>query len=382
MMESRAPGLAFSLAVLHALAGENEQARRQLQQLMAQEGMGLSKSERPRFGGYLLANIARGLEAAILIEDRPLVTTLVSELEQGPAFSDTGGGSTCLHRHLGAAAALLGDTDKAMDWYRRAIEACQQVRSRPELALSRLGLAELLLDHYPDERAGAIEHLDLAVGELREMKMQPALERALRRKLQLQGADSVSASTSIDAITANMAAEPPDLRSHTAPDGTVTLLFTDIEDSTGLTVRLGDQRWLELLRGHHALVRREVHRHGGFEVKNQGDGFMLAFQSARRALECAIAIQRAVAAAPTDPPIRVRMGLHTGEVLKNQDDFHGKHVVLAARIANQASGGEILISSLLKELTESSGDLHFDSGREVALKGLDGAHHVYSVRFG
>jgi class 3 adenylate cyclase len=174
-------------------------------------------------------------------------------------------------------------------------------------------------------------------------------------------------------------AEQTDLRPHAAPDGTVTLLFTDIEDSTGLTIRLGDQRWLEILRAHHALIRQQVHEHGGFEVKCQGDGFMLAFSSARRALDCAVAIQRAAAAEHTDPPIRVRMGLHTGEALKDADDFHGKHVVLAARIADQAAGGEILVSALFKELTESGGQIHFDNGRLVALKGLDGEHRLHRV---
>ena len=75
----------------------------------------------------------------------------------------------------------------------------------------------------------------------------------------------------------------------------------------------------------------------------------------------------------------MRIGLHTGEALKEADDFHGKHVVLAARIANQARGGEILVSALLKELTESSGDLRFDEGREVELKGLSGKHTVFVV---
>jgi class 3 adenylate cyclase len=254
-----------------------------------------------------------------------------------------------------------------------------QVRSRPELALSRLGLAELLLDHDPAGRAEAIEHLDFAVGELREMKMQPALERALKRKLQLQGIDTTTPSTSIDAVHMAIAAAPPDLRPHAAPDGTVTLLFTDIEDSTRLTLRLGDERWLEILRAHHALVRDQLRTHGGFEVKSQGDGFMLAFQSARRALDCAIAIQQAVTAGNTNPLIRVRMGLHTGEAMRDAEDFHGRDVVLAARIADRARGGQILISERLKDLVGSmTGAELRDAGRRQ-LKGLPGRQRVYQV---
>ncbi len=78
-------------------------------------------------------------------------------------------------------------------------------------------------------------------------------------------------------------------------------------------------------------------------------------------------------------PIRVRIGLHTGEAIKEDEDFFGKNVILAARIAGQAQGGEILVSSLLKELTESGGDIAFGEGREVELKGLAGPHRVFEV---
>ena len=85
-------------------------------------------------------------------------------------------------RHLGAAAALLGEPEKARAYYDQALEAAAKIRFRPEIALTRLQLAELLLDNYPDERTEALEHLDFAIGEFREMKMQPSLERALGRK--------------------------------------------------------------------------------------------------------------------------------------------------------------------------------------------------------
>jgi len=91
----------------------------------------------------------------------------------------------CIGRSVGAAAALLGDTDKARTYYQQAIEVCTKVRFRPELALTRLQLAELLLDHYPAERAEAIEHLDFAIRECRDMKMAPSLERAVGRRAAL-----------------------------------------------------------------------------------------------------------------------------------------------------------------------------------------------------
>jgi tetratricopeptide (TPR) repeat protein len=88
----------------------------------------------------------------------------------------------CIFRLMGEAAVLLERYDEAKEHYKEAIRVCTEIRFRPELALSRLGLAEVLLDHYPEEKAEALEHLDFAIKEFREMKMQPSLERALRRK--------------------------------------------------------------------------------------------------------------------------------------------------------------------------------------------------------
>ncbi|HET8943916.1 MAG TPA: adenylate/guanylate cyclase domain-containing protein [Dehalococcoidia bacterium] len=189
--------------------------------------------------------------------------------------------------------------------------------------------------------------------------------------------------TPIEAIAAAVSEERPDLRAQAAPDGTVTMLFTDIENSTVLTERLGDAQWLQLLLQHNAIVREQFSSHRCFEVKSQGDGFMVASQSARRAVQCAIGIQRGLAAynETASEPIHVRMGLHTGEVLKDADDFFGKHVILASRIAGKARGGEILASALLKDLTDSGGDIFFGAAREVELKGLDGTYQVYEVHW-
>jgi tetratricopeptide (TPR) repeat protein len=85
-------------------------------------------------------------------------------------------------RNLGGAAALLGRYEEARKYYQEAVKVCTEVRNRPELALTRLQFAELLLEHYPDEKKEALEHLDFAIKEFREIKMQPSLERALRHK--------------------------------------------------------------------------------------------------------------------------------------------------------------------------------------------------------
>src|SRR5215218_797949 len=178
--------------------------------------------------------------------------------------------------------------------------------------------------------------------------------------------------TTIDRMLSWAESEKPDLRRASAPDGTVTALFSDIEQSTELTERLGDQRWLEVLEAHNTVVRAQVAEHGGYEVKSQGDGFMIAFPSARQAVRCAIDIQRALArrAANGELPLRVRIGIHTGEAIQRNGDFFGRSVICAARVAAQAEGGEILISSLVKELVEGRGDVQFREAGEFELKGL------------
>ncbi len=188
--------------------------------------------------------------------------------------------------------------------------------------------------------------------------------------------------TLIDAVASEVRREEPDLAAQSALDGTVTLLFSDIEDSTPMAEQLGDLRWMRVLREHNALVRECVARQSGFEVKTIGDAFMVAFQSARRALVCAVDMQRAFSAYSEEHPeqaVRVRVGLHVGEPVREADDFYGKSVILASRIAGQARGGEILVSSLLRELVESAGDIRFDKGRETTLKGLAGTHRLYAV---
>ena len=174
--------------------------------------------------------------------------------------------------------------------------------------------------------------------------------------------------------------ERPDLFATLAVDGTVTIVFTDIVDSTVLTSRLGDHAWRDVLRRHDTVIRDVTGHHGGTVVETQGDGSMLAFSSARRAVACAQVIQRDMSTAfPDDsPPIRIRIGVHTGDAIQEADRFFGTTVHYAARVASQALGGEVLVSNLVRELVASSG-VQFTESREVELKGLDGAHRLFAV---
>jgi len=165
--------------------------------------------------------------------------------------------------------------------------------------------------------------------------------------------------------------------------GFCTILFTDVEGSTALTERLGDAKAREVLRDHERIVREALRAHGGAEVKAMGDGFMASFSSATRALECAIAMQRAFAAHDDEhpeTPIRVRIGLNAGEPIAEEADLFGTAVIMAARIAAQAEGGEILASDVVRQLVAGKGFLFADRG-EVALRGFEDPVRLYDVRW-
>jgi len=161
-----------------------------------------------------------------------------------------------------------------------------------------------------------------------------------------------------------------------------TILFTDVEESTALTQRLGDAKAREVLREHERTEREALRAHGGSEIKAMGDGFMASFSSATRALECAIAMQRTFAAHNelAEEPIRVRIGLNAGEPIAEAEDLFGTAVNLAARIVAQAAGGEIMASDVVRQLV--AGKRFFFSGRgEVTLRGFEHPVRLFEVRW-
>jgi adenylate cyclase len=181
---------------------------------------------------------------------------------------------------------------------------------------------------------------------------------------------SGDAPSSLRSLADAVAAEP---WSELAVDrGTVTIVFTDIEASTTMALRMGDAAWLELLTAHNEVVRDTVRRYGGTEVKAQGDGFMLTFRGARQAVRCMIETQRRLSAMIADAghDLKVRIGIHTGEAM-GTDDLFGRHVIIASRIGDMADGGEILVSSVVREIVASRHDIRFGPGRRVTLKGID-----------
>ena len=257
-----------------------------------------------------------------------------------------------------------------------------QAESSPQVADA---LREILTATAAD---GQLEQYERLITEIKEgaKTSQEEYQRNLTTLSEMfnKALDSVKDTAVAFSSYAPAAAQRPDLRSQAAPDGTVTLVFSDIVGSTAMFERLGDLKAQEVVREHNSIINREVEAHGGSVVKTMGDGFMLAFSSGHSAISSSVAIQRSFDVYNTEhssEPVQVRIGLHTGDVIKEGEDFFGRNVILAARVAAQAQGGEILVSSLVKQLSESRGDIRFDQGREVELKGLDGKAVIYSVQW-
>jgi class 3 adenylate cyclase len=189
--------------------------------------------------------------------------------------------------------------------------------------------------------------------------------------------------TSIDAIADAVEEQNTKVAQLAAAGGTMTIVFSDIESSTELALSMGDTQWFHVLGEHNDVIRASVKRYEGIEIKSQGDGFMLAFPSARSAVLSMIEVQRefeARAQEEPEAPVRIRIGIHTGEAIVDAGgDLFGKHIILTARIANLAHGGQILASSITKEITSSRGDLEFGEAQDVTLKGIEGTYQVYEV---
>lgn len=164
--------------------------------------------------------------------------------------------------------------------------------------------------------------------------------------------------------------------------GTHTILFTDVVGHTEMMQRLGDEAGRELLREHERITREVLRGHGGTEVKTMGDGFMARFGSATRALECAIALQRAFAShnESSEEPIRVRVGLNAGEPIAEDEDLFGASVILASRIAAQAEAEEVLTSDTVRGLVAGKKFLFSDRG-ETALRGFEDPVRLYELRW-
>jgi class 3 adenylate cyclase len=158
-----------------------------------------------------------------------------------------------------------------------------------------------------------------------------------------------------------------------------TILFTDLEGSTSLTQRLGDARAMALLRTHDEIIRDSVRRHGGSEVKHTGDGLMAAFPSVTGAIGSAVQVQRRFAdEVGTGFPLRIRIGMSAGEPVTEHSDFFGAAVQLAARLADRAEPGTVLVSRTVRDLALGKGFVFLKRGR-LRPKGFVEPVHVFEL---
>ena len=165
---------------------------------------------------------------------------------------------------------------------------------------------------------------------------------------------------------------------------TASIMFTDLEGSTQLLTRLGDEENQSLLAVHSRIIHQQLDNHRGQEVKTTGDGFMIAFYSARKAVSCAVEIQKELEEFNRQNPdrqLKVRIGVNLGEVIKEEDDYFGTAVVVAARIMNEAACGQILVSDLLRKVASGHANAeheYSDLGWRT-LKGFDDEEHIIEV---
>ena len=163
---------------------------------------------------------------------------------------------------------------------------------------------------------------------------------------------------------------------------TATVLFTDVVGSTRLRQHQGETAAHKIMNDHNEIVRRQISEHSGQEVKTIGDSFMVAFDSARKAVECAVGVQRALydynCRNPAHP-VKVRIGLHTGDAIRAGDDLFGTSVDAAARIMARAEGEQILVSDILKSILGATKDFGFKDYKRVRLKGFPERWRLWEV---
>jgi class 3 adenylate cyclase len=334
------------------------------------------------------AHLGEGLPRVGTVEQ---VRRVYDYLATHPTQRFTYVGGFALDRLRGDYALHLGLVREAERWYRLGYEICTRERCPVELGRCHQGLAEI--EARRDNYRAAFEHLDTAAKLFREHGTKLFLDQVIRRKLELQGVADADPNTSIVTVSHAIQAERPNLAMrpsiwmHRAaalgrPANTdATLMFSDIEGSTALNEQLGDERWMEVLGAHNALIEEHVLAAGGRVVKTIGDGYMVVFGNPRSAVRSALAIQAALEgldATDGGIPIRVRIGLHAGPAVQHGDDFFGREVNYAARVASAAAGGEVLVSAAMRQRC-GGGEWAFAAERRVEFKGFEGVHLVWRL---
>jgi tetratricopeptide (TPR) repeat protein len=246
------------------------------------------------------------------------------EIMDGP--EDWRGINGRVARVEGAIAAARGDLAGAAEAFERSIGIFQHYQVVFEEAETWFVWGSAL--HDAGERGAALEKLDRALEIYRRIGASAQwLERTLAVKMRAQGSSSTDVKASIAIVAASVGAKRPSMSFAAGPDGTVTLMFSDMHDYTGRMERLGDRAALKVVDDHNRIVRTQCEAHGGFEVELRGHGFPVAFPTPASGVRCAVALQRAFEAysrGHPEQPIHIRIRLHCGEAIRDEDKFFGR----------------------------------------------------------
>jgi class 3 adenylate cyclase len=383
-MGEKYPGLPLwrcELLSAHAMLGREGLAREEFEVLALDDFEAITSDYLWLSCTALLAEVCDYLGDAN--RAKPLYELLLPFVDRNIVVGRGGYWLGAVARYVAILAALMGRYEEAEAYFEKALDMHRRMHATPWTARTRYDLARMLLRRgFMGDLERADQLLGGALEIARDTGMTTLVGQIQGLRLEVRGVDIRDSTSTIDSVSLLVQRERPSLEGHTAPDGTVTIMFSDIEGSTLLTDALGDRQWMEVLAAHNDIIKREVEKVKGFIVKSAGDGYMVAFSSARRGLAAAVGIQRAFAAYNADNrdlQLKVRIGLHTGEAIRQEDDFYGRNVVVAARIGAAARGGEVLVSSVLKELTEGHREFTFMEPLELELKGLRGSHRVFPV---
>jgi len=284
--------------------------------------------------------------------------------------------------HLARATleAARRNWEEASEEFQKAVDICQRFGLVLYRADAQLQWASAHLSRrWRGDEERARQLLEEALASFRSAGARQHAEKA---SAALQPITRIATRDTVEFMLPISGEEKERARDQVSHEGNVTIFFTDIESSTEMMERLGDENAQQVLRAHSRITRQEIQKQGGTEVKGQGDGFMVAFSNVRRAILCTIGIQQAIEGYNQDNPdeaIRVRIGLHTGQAIQEEEDFFGITVVKAARVTDVAQGGQIVVSDIVRELAGELTGIEFNSIGGHSLKGLRGKHLLYEV---
>jgi class 3 adenylate cyclase len=363
----------------YASLGDEAACRRYLEPLLADDCAMLPQDGNWPAGMSLMVQamyeIGESGQAARLYER--LLPYAERNIFAGSAATPRGPG----HTMLAYLSHLEGELDRAAGHFEAAIELMERWGERHLGTRAKINFASLLLERQAEGDADrALQLLNDVLDVCREISAPKLVEEALALKLQTQGIDASMTRSSIYSVVDSVQNRRPDFANDAAADGTVTLLFSDMEGFTAMTERLGDERAHRVIQQHNRILREQFDLFGGHEVDSQGDGFLVAFTTPHDGVRAAVGIQRAFATyseSQPDEPIRVRVGLHTGQAIRDAEKFFGRTVIMACRIADQARAAEILVSADVRAVVEA--EFPLTGPRELSLKGFSGTHPAYTI---